>query len=101
MHFTLSLLSAVVLALEVTAQDFQAFSGNTCNGNAGGMVACDGTCHSFSGRHSFEILNSNAALVAFFEGTGCSGESFDFGSEVVGECINVNTGTQIQSFFCT
>ncbi|KAJ7460070.1 hypothetical protein B0H11DRAFT_166428 [Mycena galericulata] len=101
MHFTLTLLAAVVLALEVTAQDFVAFSGNSCNGNTGLMVDCDGTCFDFTGRHSFEILNSNAGDIFFFEGTDCTGESFNFGGEEVGECINVNTGTSIQSFFCT
>ncbi|KAJ7479380.1 hypothetical protein B0H11DRAFT_2423554 [Mycena galericulata] len=101
MRFTLSLLTAVVLALKVTSQDFVAFSGNACNGNPGLVVDCDGTCFDFTGRHSFEILNSNAGDVVFFEGTDCTGESFNFGGEVVGECINVNTGTNIQSFVCT
>ncbi|KAJ7503803.1 hypothetical protein B0H11DRAFT_2272359 [Mycena galericulata] len=101
MRFTLSLLAAVVLALEVTAQDFQAFSGNDCDGTPGLVVACDGTCFDFTGEHSFVISNGNAADVVFFEGADCTGESFNFGPEVAGECINVNTGTEIQSFFCT
>ncbi|KAJ7453040.1 hypothetical protein B0H11DRAFT_2288463 [Mycena galericulata] len=101
MRFTLSLLSAVVLALEVTAQSFLAFNGNDCDGTQGLVVACDGTCFDFTGEHSFEILNSEAGDVTFFEGADCTGDSFNFGAEQAGECINVNTGTNIQSFICT
>ncbi|KAJ7506147.1 hypothetical protein B0H11DRAFT_2272358 [Mycena galericulata] len=102
MRFTLSLLAAVVLALEVTAQDFQAFSGGDCNGIST-VVPCDGACFDFTGEHSFEILNSTAADVVFFEGADCTGESFNFGSEVAGECVLINTGTSIvlQSVICT
>ncbi|KAJ7849937.1 hypothetical protein B0H13DRAFT_2360956 [Mycena leptocephala] len=55
MRFTLSLLSSVVLDLQVTAQSFLAFGGNDCNGNQGLVVACDGTCFDFTGEHCFEL----------------------------------------------
>ncbi|KAJ7757395.1 hypothetical protein DFH07DRAFT_919668 [Mycena maculata] len=100
MHFTLSLLAAVILAIQVNAQDFIAWSGNDCDGSEGLEVACDGTCFDFSNRHSFEVLNAEG-FVTLFEGADCTGESFDFGAETPGECINVNTGTNIQSFICT
>ncbi|KAF8147466.1 hypothetical protein K438DRAFT_1626224 [Mycena galopus ATCC 62051] len=96
MRFTLSILASVVLALQVTAQSFLAFNGNDCGGTQGLVVACDGTCFDFTGEHSFE-----AGDVTFFEGADCTGESFNFGAEAAGECINVNTGTNIQSFICT
>ncbi|KAK6987439.1 hypothetical protein R3P38DRAFT_3230525 [Favolaschia claudopus] len=102
MRFTSTLIAAVVLALtaKAKAQDFIAWSGNACNGAEGLEVACDGTCFDFSGRHSFEVINA-AGAVTLFSGTGCGGEAFNFGTETPGECINVNTGTNIQTFRCT
>ncbi|KAJ7466721.1 hypothetical protein B0H11DRAFT_1732979 [Mycena galericulata] len=100
MRFTFSLLAAVVLALEVNASDFQAFSGSSCDGSAGDVVSCVDACGDFTGRHSFIISDGTAGDVVFFTGAGCTGESFNFGSEGSGECINVNTGTNIQSFVC-
>ncbi|KAJ7612648.1 hypothetical protein FB45DRAFT_759813 [Roridomyces roridus] len=93
--------NAAVLALAsyASAQTFVAFSGDTCNGDEGADVVCNGDCGSFSGRHSFHVLGSSASVL-LFEGDGCTGEGFNFGTETAGECINVNTGTPISSFIC-
>ncbi|KAJ6613040.1 hypothetical protein B0H10DRAFT_1781437 [Mycena sp. CBHHK59/15] len=96
MCFTLSLLTSVILALQVTAQSFLTFNDNDCDGTQGLVVACDGTCFDFTGEHSFEVGD-----ITFFKGANCTRESFNFSAEAAGECINVNTGTNIQSFICT
>ncbi|KAJ7511166.1 hypothetical protein B0H11DRAFT_1845022 [Mycena galericulata] len=100
MRFTLSLLVAVLLTIQVNAQNFIAWSGSVCDGDEGLEVPCTGGCGNFQNRHSFEVLNAEGSVL-LFEGTGCSGEEFNFGAETPGECINVNTGTNIQSFICT
>ncbi|KAK7017152.1 hypothetical protein R3P38DRAFT_3320552 [Favolaschia claudopus] len=100
MRFTFTVIAAVVLALNAKAQDFIAWSGNACNGAEGLEVACDGTCFDFSGRHSFEVLNA-FGTVTLYSGRSCTGKTFYFGTETPGECINVNTGTNIQTFRCT
>ncbi|KAJ7581604.1 hypothetical protein C8J56DRAFT_793202 [Mycena floridula] len=91
--------AAVLVALKVNG-DLVAFSGDSCDGNEGNDAPCDGSCISFSGRHSFEVTASSNRCVTLFQNGGCTGESFNFGSEAPGECINVNTGTDIESFSC-
>ena len=59
MRFTISLLAAVVLAIQANAQQIIAFSGDTCNGGQGGEVPCDGTCFDFTGRHSYEVSSAD------------------------------------------
>ncbi|KAJ7926121.1 hypothetical protein B0H13DRAFT_1599926 [Mycena leptocephala] len=59
MRFTVSLLAAVVLAIQANAQQIIAFSGDTCNGGQGGEVPCDGTCFDFTGRHSYEVSSAD------------------------------------------
>jgi hypothetical protein len=54
--FSLSFYAMVVLA------DISAFSGTACDGDVGADVACDGSCHSFSGRHSFKASFEGAAV---------------------------------------
>ncbi|KAJ7695835.1 hypothetical protein B0H14DRAFT_2418642 [Mycena olivaceomarginata] len=100
MRFTISLLAAVLLAIQVNAQQFTAWTGTTCDGSEGAIAACDGTCGDFSGRHSFEVLGS-AGIVTFFEGGGCTGKDFVFGPDQASQCIHVNTGTAINSYRCT
>ncbi|KAJ6566452.1 hypothetical protein B0H19DRAFT_939977, partial [Mycena capillaripes] len=87
-------------AVKVDAQDFVAFTGNACTGGVGGDVVCDGTCFDFAGRHSFEITSATDVCVTLFESASCVGNDFPFGRESHGSCINVNTGTNIQSFSC-
>jgi hypothetical protein len=58
MRFTISLLAAVLLAIQVNAQQFTAWTGNTCTGSEGAIAACDGSCGDFSGRHSFEVSSA-------------------------------------------
>ncbi|KAJ7653650.1 hypothetical protein DFH06DRAFT_1330370 [Mycena polygramma] len=52
--FSLNKAFVLVAALftTVNAQDFVAFSGNSCDGSPGLDVACDGTCFDFTGRHT-------------------------------------------------
>ncbi|KAJ6483378.1 hypothetical protein C8R45DRAFT_1001204, partial [Mycena sanguinolenta] len=90
MHLAITFL-AVVLAVQVNAQNIIAWSGSSCNGAEGLEVACDGTCFDFTGRHSYEVLGSSGTVELFFT----------FGPDPSGECINVNTGTSISTFRCT
>ncbi|KAJ4472226.1 hypothetical protein J3R30DRAFT_3685686 [Lentinula aciculospora] len=83
------------------AADIIAWSGVDCDGDEGANVACDGSCHSFEGRHSFEVVASGTHCVTFFEGDGCTGEPFLFSGEGGSECIHVDTGTPIGSFSCS
>ncbi|KAJ6454794.1 hypothetical protein C8R45DRAFT_881799 [Mycena sanguinolenta] len=99
MHLPITFL-AVILAVQVNAQDLIAWSGTTCNGAEGLEVACDGTCFDFTGRHSYEVLGSSAT-VELFVGGGCTGEQFTFGPDPAGQCIDVVTGTSISTFRCT
>ncbi|KAJ7826257.1 hypothetical protein B0H13DRAFT_1657604 [Mycena leptocephala] len=116
MRFAVSLLAAVVLAIQANAQQIIAFSGDTCNGGQGGEVPCDGTCFDFTGRHSYEVssadfLNQGNADVDYrflvprhlspSSGSDCTGQEFPFGPDPAGQCINVNTGTAISTFSCT
>ncbi|KAF7346635.1 hypothetical protein MSAN_01801000 [Mycena sanguinolenta] len=97
MHLTITL--AVLFAIQANAQSFVAWSGSACDGDEGDVVACDGTCFPFGGRHSYEVLGTSATVALFVDG-GCTGEQFTFGPDPPGECINVNTGTDIESFLC-
>ncbi|KAJ7252299.1 hypothetical protein C8J57DRAFT_1238181 [Mycena rebaudengoi] len=101
MRLTIALGATVLSAIQVNAQTLAAWTGSACNGDQGLTVPCDGSCHSFVGRHSFEVFGTNSALVHFFVNAGCVGPTtFVFGPDPPGECINVNTGTTISSFFC-
>ncbi|KAJ7587744.1 hypothetical protein C8J56DRAFT_786531 [Mycena floridula] len=75
--------------------DILPFSGDACTGARGLNVACNGGCIAFNGRHSFEVVSGRNECVVLFEGEGCTGEAFNFGSEVNGACININTGSSI------
>ncbi|KAJ7581915.1 hypothetical protein C8J56DRAFT_958517 [Mycena floridula] len=96
-----SVLVAVFFAALGVNADIIAWSGDACNGAEGLNVACNGGCIAFDGRHSFEVVSGRNECVVLFEGDGCTGEAFNFGSEVSGQCINVNTGTPIGSFSCS
>ncbi|KAJ7644875.1 hypothetical protein FB45DRAFT_736239 [Roridomyces roridus] len=99
-QFLLSAVTVILaLALHVRAQTFTAFSGSACDGDEGSTVPCNGACGDFRNRHSFHVLGA-PANVLLFEGTGCTEEGFNFGTEQPGACINVNTGTNVQSFIC-
>ena len=53
--FTFSVVAAALLAVLSVNADLIAWSGNTCDGDQGNNVPCDGSCHQFGGRHSFEV----------------------------------------------
>ncbi|KAJ7661352.1 hypothetical protein DFH06DRAFT_904811, partial [Mycena polygramma] len=97
-----------VLLKATSAQDLIAFDGTACNGASGLDVPCDGTCFDFAGRHSFEasgkgqamtlaITSASRVCVTMWEGPSCTSEMFNFGSEGQGVCINVVTGTPVDS----
>ncbi|KAJ3935537.1 MAG: hypothetical protein NXY57DRAFT_989739 [Lentinula lateritia] len=93
--------AAMLISLPQVDADIIAWSGNACTGDEGDNVACDNSCHSFDGRHSFEVVASGTHCVTFYEDDGCSGEHFFFSGEGNSECINVDTGTSIGSFSCS
>ncbi|KAJ6470883.1 hypothetical protein C8R45DRAFT_836746 [Mycena sanguinolenta] len=96
-----SIIAAVLVAAMAVKGDIIGWSGDSCNGDQGGNAPCDGSCVPFDGRHSFEIVTGGTHCVTLFEDDGCVGQSFEFGSETEGNCINVNTGTPIGSFTCS
>ncbi|KAI0788031.1 hypothetical protein C8Q74DRAFT_1166719, partial [Fomes fomentarius] len=86
-----------------------AFSGNACDGSVGNNVPCDGSCHSFDGRHSLVIDgDSSTHCVTMWEVAGCPSaptgsdplriHTFEIPST---QCTNINTGTPIESFNCS
>ncbi|KAJ6470956.1 hypothetical protein C8R45DRAFT_836621 [Mycena sanguinolenta] len=99
--FTASLIAAVLVSAMAVKGDIIAWSGDACNGDEGNNVPCDGSCRSFDGRHSFEVVTGGTHCVTLFEDDGCVGQTFQFGVEAEGQCINVNTGTPIGSFTCS
>ncbi|KAJ6600802.1 hypothetical protein B0H10DRAFT_1824402, partial [Mycena sp. CBHHK59/15] len=76
--------------------DVVAWSGNTCNGAEGGDVACDGTFWDFTNRHLIE----RGACVSVFEDKSCEERVGTYQNQGGGSCVNVNTGTTVQSFKC-
>ncbi|KAF9477197.1 hypothetical protein BDN70DRAFT_767270, partial [Pholiota conissans] len=96
-----SALPLLVFVAFATA-DIIAFSGNLCDGDAGSDVACDGSCHSFSNRHSFQVsqLATGAHCVTAFENANCDTLVGVFQGQGNSSCANVNTGTNVQSFIC-
>ncbi|KAJ6583349.1 hypothetical protein DFH09DRAFT_1360064 [Mycena vulgaris] len=99
MRFALPLITATLFAVQATA-DIIAWSGNNCDGDEGGNAICGGECISFNTRHSFEVVSSVGHSVIVWTGGDCNGESFNFGFQSPGQCINVNTGTSILSLQC-
>ncbi|KAE9393494.1 hypothetical protein BT96DRAFT_829184, partial [Gymnopus androsaceus JB14] len=94
--------TALYMIANSAAQDFIAWSGTTCDGSEGNNVLCDGSCHSFANRHSFEIAIPDAEFcTTFFEDANCGGESFLFEDNESDGCIHVDTGTSIASFSCS
>ncbi|KAH9474767.1 hypothetical protein JR316_0013232 [Psilocybe cubensis] len=98
---------AVALLFSVSAQaaTIVAYSGNTCNGNVGNTVPCDGSCRSFSGRHSLKISGGGPGnCVTVYNKAGCQHERFDQWTSFrldSGVCRNINTGYGVESFRCS
>ncbi|KAF8192919.1 hypothetical protein BJ912DRAFT_249767 [Pholiota molesta] len=80
--------------------DIIAFSGTLCDGDAGSDVACDGSCHSFSTRHSFQVVATGAHCVTAFQNANCDTLVGVFQGQGNSSCVHVNTGTSVQSFIC-
>ncbi|KAJ7801602.1 hypothetical protein B0H14DRAFT_3489367 [Mycena olivaceomarginata] len=88
MRFTISVLAAAFLAIQVDATQLVAFSGNKCNGAKAALPLATA------------VLSGSSAKVQLFTDSGCTGQKFTLGPDPAGECINVNTGTTISSFRC-
>lgn len=123
-YLATALLSA--LGPQVAQAGITAFSGSSCDGNAGLNVPCDGSCHQFDNRHSFRVrifpLNTSRDFlegsfangdhvqvdsgtgdhcVTVFEDEGCPVDGQGaFLAHQTGQCQNVNTGTNVRSFVC-
>lgn len=81
MRFASLLVAASAAA--VPAHAFIAWSGNACDGAQGAMVPCDGSCHSFAGRHSFwaQAAQNEVACVSMWSSTNCQGARFNFSNQ--------------------
>lgn len=55
--------AAMLISLPQVDADIIAWSGNACTGDEGDNVACDNSCHSFDGRHSFEVYTSPCSFI--------------------------------------
>ncbi|EJD48690.1 hypothetical protein AURDEDRAFT_162145 [Auricularia subglabra TFB-10046 SS5] len=98
MRLTALVLTAAAM-LPSARGDLIAWSGDQCNGAQGRDVLCGrGDCFSFVGRHSMAATLPNRC-VSMWTGTGCVGQRFNF-TNVGTSCLNINTGTNIQSFRC-
>lgn len=128
--YTHVLILAALLFVSYAKGDIIANSGNTCNEDTGADVACDGSCHSFANRHSFEVqspmlntrgtqslkikVHSESAFastihkvstndlhcVTAFLNADCDTLVAVYQNQGNDNCVNVNTGTNVQSFRC-
>ncbi|KAF5328736.1 hypothetical protein D9619_011492 [Psilocybe cf. subviscida] len=98
----ISTIFALSLAVISKADTIVAFSGNSCDGDVGNTVQCDGSCHQFGGRHSVRV-NGGAHCVTFFENNSCTFQESLGGTSIVNgnSCANVNTGGPVGSFLCS
>ncbi|KAF9479150.1 hypothetical protein BDN70DRAFT_807527 [Pholiota conissans] len=80
--------------------DIVAFTGTQCDGNAGSDVACDGSCHSFSTRHSFQVGATGSHCVTAYLNANCDTLVGVYQDQGNSACVHVNTGTSVQSFRC-
>ena len=63
MHFYIAGLATIFAVVSMGPRPVNAitaYSGIACDGSAGLNVPCDGSCHSFDGRHSFVSQISHA-----------------------------------------
>lgn len=81
MRLSIAPFAYALVALAFTPYTLQtgfitAFTGQACDGDVGGNVTCDGSCHTFGARHSFRVRSSlpraDALLrAAVLKGIGC------------------------------
>ncbi|KJA16938.1 hypothetical protein HYPSUDRAFT_219152 [Hypholoma sublateritium FD-334 SS-4] len=101
LSLALTAVSMVAYMAVPSSADIIAFSGGACDGDEGLNVPCDGSCHQFTGRESFEVVIGGLHCVTFFEDTGCNSLIATFPNEGNSLCSNVNTGTAVGSFRCS
>ncbi|KAF8185723.1 hypothetical protein BJ912DRAFT_959316 [Pholiota molesta] len=105
MHFNTpftSLALALTFALSANADTIVAFSTNTCSGDIGNTVQCDGSCHLFTGRHSLLINGGSTHCVTYFLDNTCNFADGSGGTNLIpsNSCHPVNTGGPVNSFLC-
>ncbi|KAF9062569.1 hypothetical protein BDP27DRAFT_1271547 [Rhodocollybia butyracea] len=99
---TTTIFATLCIITRCAAQlEFTSWDGNACDGDQMPTLPCNGGCNSFSGEHSYEISLPGQACITFFEEANCLGESFLFSDTAVNGCINVNTGTDVESYICS
>ncbi|KAJ6600782.1 hypothetical protein B0H10DRAFT_1678356, partial [Mycena sp. CBHHK59/15] len=80
------------------------WSGNTCNAAEGADVACNGAGIGYQGRHSIEVTRTTVVsglhCLSLFEDANCNSEVGIILNQGGGSCVNVNTGTAVNSFRC-
>jgi hypothetical protein len=80
----------------LAAGNFQAFDGNSCNGNAGAVVGFSTTnCIGTANRHSFRVTGCTAQVLVWDNGS-CGG-TFRQYTVSPNSCVNVNTGLSWRS----
>lgn len=124
MRFVLPGYSALLYLVAIAHAEITGFSGDTCNGDVGLNVPCDGgSCHMFDNRHSFRVCVLTRATAPFvssvgthdmpqvdagvgnhcvtmFGEPGCSGGIMHTFVNQSAQCTHVNTGTNVRSFLC-
>jgi hypothetical protein len=99
--FTNTPSNSSVASIAAAQSFFQAFSGSTCDGDAGNQIFFDSVsrCIDATNRHSYIIGGTPAPhgyLVDLFTDPGCTGTLIEFPSNF-GSCVNVNTGRSWRS----
>lgn len=90
------------LAPAAVSAGVTAWDGNSCNGNVGLDVPCDGSCHGFGGRNSFRVDGgSGSHCVTVYSDSSCSSGGTGFFPNQDGQCTQVTLGTaSANSFRC-
>lgn len=89
--------SLAIFASVASATSFQAFSGNSCDGNAGSVVTVGGggSCEEIPNRHSWKVSGDNVKGF-YYSSSGCQGQSTQFSAQD-NTCQNINTGGVVGS----
>ncbi|KAK6983792.1 hypothetical protein R3P38DRAFT_2472213, partial [Favolaschia claudopus] len=90
--------AALIVAVTVRG-DIITWSGDTCDGAESPNFPCDSECVSFEGRHSFRVVTRAQHCVIMYSRKSCTGYRFAY-RPTDPHCVNVDTGTAIESFRC-